>query len=906
MNHEIKNDSIILNNAIELYDLKEYSQSDKTLNGLDYYSLSKENKSRYLLYSLSLKEKKTNSIKEIKKLTLDAYDICIKDSLQNTVSFDDICYRLAKSYYNLKAKDSAMYYLIAGVNNFTENTQDYNYKRYYNLLGVLYYEKQEYHSAYDFVSRAIYYYEKNEYNKVNNFVLHYNKCKLAQKLGYSSVAENEMKFILDNKELLPRYINPELFSQFEFYLGSSWHNFQQKKFFESLSDIENAIKIIDDTPKASKVEHAKALYQKGLILYNLDSLDCSKKFYQKAKYLFKYIVDVNNYESNAIINSSYIGLAQISIKKKEWENAHNYLDSINLNFTRFTVQDSLSKDHRIFQLDQEIEILTTKADVAFNIYLHDQKKEYLEEASNYYLRAEESIDILRQVSYQFADKAAILKKYHQFYEKALNCFYQLYEIDPENELTKKIIFKLVENNHSAILKDHKQSLELKSDSTKKIEQELLQKKSDILKADISDSIKEDSIKILNIRLRLLNSKYLETANDSNNEELFIALKSSLALRRSTYISYFMGSDYLYVILVNKNNFLVDRIELNEDNKEIILKTYEALHVKRSRHIAFTGKKEAKKLYQLLIEPYKEYFRTTDQILLTSGGLLSYIPFDLLIDRNNKYLIESYQICNTLSAKEWLRSIEKDREIDMENVLAMAPFTSLKFNDQQFFRNSSKLSELPHTIKEIRPICQTPILNRDATKEYFINNVSDYPIIHLATHARINTNKPEYSHILFYPEPHRESRLFAHEIASMDLPNTHIISLSACQTGDGQWREGEGIVSLARAFIYAGASNTLMSMWIADDEATAFIFQKFYHYINMGYGKAKALRKAKLDFMAESKFKSISDNPFYWAHIQLIGNNGPPREDHKVILLIVFVSFCISCVVLCIHKLQKGK
>ena len=105
-------------------------------------------------------------------------------------------------------------------------------------------------------------------------------------------------------------------------------------------------------------------------------------------------------------------------------------------------------------------------------------------------------------------------------------------------------------------------------------------------------------------------------------------------------------------------------------------------------------------------------------------------------------------------------------------------------------------------------------------------------------------------------------------------NAELAVLSACNTGRGQLAKGEGVISLARAFKYAGCSNVLMSLWQADDEATAQIMQDFYRHLQKGLGKDEAIRQAKLDYLTASN----RNHPFFWGAFVLIGDDAPLRQS----------------------------
>ena len=99
-------------------------------------------------------------------------------------------------------------------------------------------------------------------------------------------------------------------------------------------------------------------------------------------------------------------------------------------------------------------------------------------------------------------------------------------------------------------------------------------------------------------------------------------------------------------------------------------------------------------------------------------------------------------------------------------------------------------------------------------------------------------------------------------------------LSACETGIGKLQRGEGIISLARAFAYAGAKSIFTTLWKVDDEKTKDLVIDFYKYLKVGKAKDEALHLAKLDFLKKNKGKGAANHPFFWAGMIGIGDMRP--------------------------------
>jgi CHAT domain-containing protein len=102
--------------------------------------------------------------------------------------------------------------------------------------------------------------------------------------------------------------------------------------------------------------------------------------------------------------------------------------------------------------------------------------------------------------------------------------------------------------------------------------------------------------------------------------------------------------------------------------------------------------------------------------------------------------------------------------------------------------------------------------------------------------------------------------------NLDLTNTHLVVLSACETGLGKIENGEGVFGLQRSFMQAGARNVLISLWKVDDEATRDLMINFYQYLAMGNSLNDSLKKAQAE---QAKLRS---NPSLWGGFVLVGNH----------------------------------
>jgi LPXTG-motif cell wall-anchored protein len=110
----------------------------------------------------------------------------------------------------------------------------------------------------------------------------------------------------------------------------------------------------------------------------------------------------------------------------------------------------------------------------------------------------------------------------------------------------------------------------------------------------------------------------------------------------------------------------------------------------------------------------------------------------------------------------------------------------------------------------------------------------------------------------------------------------MVVMSACNSGSGTLYQGEGLMSLARGFILAGAASVIKTAWDVNDEVSATIISAFYYNLSKGMQKDEALRKAKLDYLKASPPSQA--NPYYWAAYEVMGDDSPVTGNNRNIII----------------------
>lgn len=290
------------------------------------------------------------------------------------------------------------------------------------------------------------------------------------------------------------------------------------------------------------------------------------------------------------------------------------------------------------------------------------------------------------------------------------------------------------------------------------------------------------------------------------------------------------------------------------------------------------------------------------ILIVADGALHYLPFQALPapgNGNNQGssepvpLIVDHEIVSLPSASilGTIRQTSGTRN-NGERLVAILADPVFSLNDsrvrsintvrsQQTSQRTDQisLSRLPATEQEAQSIMaivpagmSMMATGFDADRKMALSSeLGQYKIVHLATHGVVDVENPELSGIVLSMVSRdgksSEGFLQLHDIYNMNLSNTQLVVLSACETALGKEVRGEGLVGLSRGFIYAGASSVVATLWKVDDRATTQLMTQFYKGLfEEGLTSAAALRKAQLSLWQQPRYKA----PFYWAAFELQG------------------------------------
>jgi CHAT domain-containing protein len=393
---------------------------------------------------------------------------------------------------------------------------------------------------------------------------------------------------------------------------------------------------------------------------------------------------------------------------------------------------------------------------------------------------------------------------------------------------------------------------------KKLQEEMARGGAPEARGPIEERLKQGRLAYAEIvvRLKASNPEYAEMQGYSP-----VSLVEIQRLLRpaTTLLSYYVTASKTLIFVVTRNALKVVEVPASEMDLRNAIDWFRNFASLRSRESV-----SLQKLYGWLIAPIRQYIKTP-MVCVIPHSILHQLPFAALNDGKG-YFGDQHTIYY-LPAASLMPTINRRSRRAGKRMLAVAeakaaglPF--LNYVDQE----AEAMSRLYQG---------KALLSGQATKAEFLRLATDYDILHIASHAELNTRSPLFSRILLTPDRNANQGLEVREIYDLNLNDTSLVVLSACETQLGAQSRGDDIVGLNRAFIYAGASTVVASLWKVDDQATSLLMRSFYTHLKRGRGKAEALR------IAQSETRRQYSNPYYWAAFILTGDagsSGPSEGD----------------------------
>ncbi len=352
----------------------------------------------------------------------------------------------------------------------------------------------------------------------------------------------------------------------------------------------------------------------------------------------------------------------------------------------------------------------------------------------------------------------------------------------------------------------------------------------------------------------------ELADAVSVEPLPLAEVQAMLADSVALIEYFFAKDRLVSWVVDQAQARAVSTPLDRKRLGESVAQFRRAIQKRASTEAFS-----RELYDAFIKPIAPLLANATQLVIVPHGALHYVPFPALQRADSTYLIDHYALALAPSATALGFCYRKGAALPEQGE---KNYRVLALGNPEV--GNSRL-DLPFAEKEIKSLEQTfgeiqSFTRREATHNALLAAKDNAELLHFSCHGVYDEKNPLFSALLLAPESASDDgRLAAHEIFGLKL-NTHLVMLSACETGLARVTGGDEVVGLARSFIFAGTPSLIASLWTVDDLATAITVKRFYRYLKAGDTKAQALRAAQR-FVRDHHNR----HPAYWASFGLTGD-----------------------------------
>lgn len=376
------------------------------------------------------------------------------------------------------------------------------------------------------------------------------------------------------------------------------------------------------------------------------------------------------------------------------------------------------------------------------------------------------------------------------------------------------------------------------------------------------------------------------------------------------LEYLVGVETSWLFVVTSTDVRVVRLPGASEIASLVTDVRAGLERPGRRE---TGRftRAARRLFELLVAPAEQVIKDKSLLLVAADRDLHFLPFEVLIgsplspgptgqSRGVPYLLRRWAVSYVPSA-----SVLADLATHRKPTGPTTP-TFVGFGDPTYqsvskrkggtvesepekqgnseavrslFDSSGRLTlpRLEGSGREVTSIAArfrkgeaTVYLGHEAREENVKGNplVETAQFLHFAVHGVVDDKRPWYSGLILSLDGvgDEDGLLQIHEIYDLKI-DADLVVLSACRSGLGREVTGEGILGLARAFLYAGASSAAVSLWQVSDRSTADLMVAFYEALDGGAGKAEALRQAKLRIIESGR----DAHPYYWAPFIIVGS-----------------------------------
>lgn len=658
---------------------------------------------------------------------------------------------------------------------------------------------------------------------------------------------------------------------------------------------------------------AGAYTLQGLMQSQLGNFATAEQSLQKARQLALQVYGPQHREYGKI----NVELAQLFLQKKQPDRALFYCNAaLQAVVPGFKSNDPLvlPKSQQLYEENTLYEALASKAEALQLLYLQKQQIQYLSTALVCHQLAQEVELNLRNTLQFESSKLTLLAYSRQRMEAALSIAYRLYQEQPSPRLIETA-WTMVEQNKAAVLLEAVQENRLKqafNQGDTLLQKEILLRKriawleGEALSTSSGLQVQNyqrqaaqtrDELARVKVALSKKYPAYAQLKNQLAKLDFQVVRQKLLKKEQAFVLEYYLGTAVGYTFCMSAQGELQwlqiselaglrskfgQFVNLLQDKSGGDLELYQTL---------------GQALFQSLI-PRTIQQRATPSIVLIPDAWLSALPFETLVAGTEKakrwtqvpYWCRMAQIQYGYSLGVLLSQQELSSP-QHSSMLAIAP---------GFAQNQRGLAPLHNSkseIEQFKGIRRTAFFDQNATWQVFAEKAPDYGILHLATHASADSVR-NTAGIEFF-----ERRAFLSDIYALPL-HADLVCLSACESGLGEWKQGEGVMSLARAFAYAGAKGLVATLWSVNEVSSSTLFESFYQHLREGKSKAEAMHSAKLDYLNDAEIPAFQKTPYYWAALAYVGEDSVVQLRNNTTMVFVIGGLVLGIGVLILVFVKK--
>lgn len=780
-----------------------------------------------------------------------------------------------------------------------EQGKDVNLFGLYMNVSSAYIAKWDYENGEKYLSLA----EANLKDKPGDFV--------RQELEINLRRAGMLIDIYRETEALPylekvRNIISEKFNGDEYYLASVYalffvYDMSLKDYDSARSNIEKYLSLLAIYVGDNNEEWANGIAWKAQVLDEKMEYDSAHHYMDIAlEYYLKSLGIKHNYYIDVQLQK-----VEVYIKQKRYSEADDVLNSILLvdiangekviAFELPDYEDLFKHVNLIRVLQHKIGLIDVKVDA--------QSLENLKQKAIYFDYLAQEFDRIMAMYGGFKTRDDLFSGSEQIFKGAIANAYDLYEQTNDPSWAEKA-FQYAERTRSLqfqeIMRDKIAKLEAGiPDSLRAVELSLWTQKTN-LQDQLMETSPEDSLIQSTLSDNLLHAtvayeqfiKKLESdypryfdlkynvALANTKEVKDLLLNENKALVQYSIVD---SSAYVHIVSGDALHFL--RLPLPDDIDSTVNSYYQFMQSRDFAKVQEFGSE----LYGYIFEPLESSLKDIEELIVVPDSWLYYINLESLPLANPRtpFLLNVFQIqyCYSPTVAVQMKRKPKIKKSNFEWV-GFVP----GFEKNGFELNNKKFAHQPWAM-ELADSVSMKFNSRlfegeQANKSSFSENASMGQILHVGTHAVANDQDPLNSYMVLGGENGQYEQLTAADIFNKRI-NSKCTVLTACETAVGQIKGGEGMVSLARSFSYAGSPNLVVTLWSVDDQQTARIIQSFYNYIAKDFTFDRALRMAKLDYL--KSVRGELKHPFYWAGILYYGTDEQLRDSSWSLYTVILFS-----------------